>query len=100
MKIENPKVFISYWWSNEKYIDRVVEFAQRLRTDGVYVLFDQFHMKLGNDTNDFMEKCVKDPSVTNVFYFPLTIKRNKNKTHSIEETSKQYLSAFEDILNK
>lgn len=66
MKIENPKVFISYCWSNEKYIDKVVEFAQRLRSDGVDVLLDQFHMKLGNDTNDFMEKCVKDPSVTNV----------------------------------
>ena len=69
MKIENPKVFISYCWSNEKYIDRVVEFAQRLRSDGVDVLLDQFHMKLGNDTNDFMEKMRKRSKCHKCFDF-------------------------------
>ena len=69
MKIETPKVFISYCWSNEKYIDRVVEFAQRLRSDGVDVLLDQFHMKLGNDTNDFMEKMRKRSKCHKCFDF-------------------------------
>lgn len=65
-KIEKPRVFISYCWSNQKYIDRVVEFAMRLRGDGVDVVLDQFHMKLGNDMNNFMEKCVNDSTITNV----------------------------------
>ena len=64
--IEKPKVFISYCWSNQKYIDRVVDFSQRLVGDGVDVVLDQFQMRLGNDMNNFMEKCVKDPSITNV----------------------------------
>lgn len=65
-KVENPKVFISYCWSNDAYITKVVEFAQRMRVDGINVVLDKFQMKLGNDMNNFMEKCVSDPSVTNV----------------------------------
>lgn len=65
-KIEHPKIFISYCWSNKEYIDKVVEFAKRLRSDGIDVVLDQFDMKLGHDTNNFMEKCVKDTSITNV----------------------------------
>lgn len=65
-KIEKPKIFISYCWTNSEYITKVVEFAQRLRNDGIDVILDQFNMKLGNDTNNFMEKCVNDPSITNV----------------------------------
>lgn len=66
MSIDKPKVFISYCWSDDKYIKRVVDFANRLRGDGVDVVLDQFHMKLGNDLNNFMEKCVSDPNITNV----------------------------------
>lgn len=65
-KIEKPKIFISYCWTNSEYINKVVEFAQRLRSDGIDVVLDQFAMKLGNDTNNFMEKCVNDSSITNV----------------------------------
>ena len=28
-KIENPKIFISYCWSNDAYIEKVVDFAKR-----------------------------------------------------------------------
>lgn len=65
-KIENPKIFISYCWSNDVYIDKVVDFAKRLRSDGINVILDQFQMKLGNDMNNFMEKCVNDSTITNV----------------------------------
>lgn len=65
-KIENPKVFISYCWSNEEYINKVVDFAKRLRSNGIDVVLDQFQMKLGNDMNNFMEKCVNDKTITNV----------------------------------
>lgn len=65
-KIEKPKVFISYCWSNDDYINKVVDFSKRLRSDGVNVVLDQFQMKLGNDMNNFMEKCVNDNSIINV----------------------------------
>lgn len=65
-KIENPKIFISYCWSDDDYIVKVVDFAKRLRSDGINVVLDQFQMKLGNDMNNFMEKCVTDSTITNV----------------------------------
>lgn len=39
--IENPKVFISYAWSNEEYQNKVLSFATALMNDGVDVLFDK-----------------------------------------------------------
>ena len=61
-----PKVFISYTWSNNDYIKKVTQFVNRLVGDGVDVLFDQYEMKPGKSLNNYMEKSVHDPSVTNV----------------------------------
>lgn len=65
-KIEQPKVFISYAWTSNEYTNRVDDFANRLISDGIDVLFDKFEMTPGKELIDFMEKSVKEPSVTNV----------------------------------
>jgi hypothetical protein len=65
-KIEHPKIFISYAWTDEDYTKKVTEFVNRLLGDGIEVIFDKFDMKPGNEMTDFMEKSVKDPSVTSV----------------------------------
>ncbi len=62
----NPKVFISYAWSNEEYKEKVLELAKKLKNDGVEILIDRWDLKPGNDMYSFMEKSVSDPSVTNV----------------------------------
>ena len=61
-----PKVFVSYAWTNNDYIMKVTHFVYRLISDGVDVLFDQFEMSPGKSLNNYMESCVKDPSITNV----------------------------------
>lgn len=61
--IDNPKVFISYSWSSEEYEEKVMNFAVRLQKDGIEVLIDKWIMEPGNDTINFMEKCVKDPGI-------------------------------------
>ena len=61
-----PKVFISYAWTNDEYVLKVSEFVKRLRSDGIDTLFDQFDLESGNSLNNFMEKCVKDQTVTHV----------------------------------
>lgn len=66
MEAFKPKVFISYTWSNDDYIIKVSQFVNRLVSDGVNVLFDQYEMKPGKSLNNYMEKCVIDPTVTNV----------------------------------
>lgn len=65
-KLDNPKVFISYAWSTKEYDERVINFASRLRQDGIDVLLDKWMIDPGADTVNFMEKCVKDPTVTYV----------------------------------
>ena len=65
-RIEKPKVFISYAWADETFENLVLSFASQLVNDGVDVVFDKWDLTEGNDTYAFMEKCVTDPSVTNV----------------------------------
>ena len=65
-RIENPKVFLSYAWGEKEYQNMVLAFATQLVRDGIDVVFDKWDLAEGNDTNAFMEKCVNDPTITNV----------------------------------
>ena len=58
-KIPNPKVFISYSWKNPEYKSRVRELAERLISDGVKVILDQWDLKPGHDMYFFMEKSIE-----------------------------------------
>ena len=64
-----PKVFISYSWTTQQHQDQVKEWADRLMSDGVEVIIDIYDLKSGQDKYDFMEKMVKDATVTNVLVF-------------------------------
>lgn len=64
--IAHPKVFISYAWTSEAYVNKVATFAAELQQIGIEVLFDKFEMKPGNELNKFMERSVNDSTVTNV----------------------------------
>lgn len=67
--MENPKIFISYSWSSQDHCDRIRQYAERLISDGVDVIFDQWSLSEGQDKYAFMEKMVSDPSITNVLIF-------------------------------
>ena len=81
-KIENPKVFISYAWGSEEYQNKVLAFVSQLRSDGIDTVFDKWDLIEGNDTYAFMEKCVTDPSVTNVLMLLDPIYAKKADDHS------------------
>ena len=61
-----PKVFISYAWTSQEYQEKVISLAMQLKSDGIDVILDVWHLKAGNDKNAFMEKSVNDDSVTSV----------------------------------
>ena len=63
---EHPKIFISYSWSSKEYEEKVMDLAVKLQGDGVEVIIDKWIMQPGNDTINFMEKCVKDPEINYV----------------------------------
>lgn len=81
-KIENPKVFISYAWGSDEYQNKVLAFVSQLRSDGIDTIFDKWDLTEGNDTYAFMEKCVNDPSVTNVLMLLDPIYAQKADDHS------------------
>jgi len=64
--MKNPKVFISYSWSNHQHEQWVIELATELMQNGVDVIFDKWDLKEGNDAIAFMEKMVTDPEIKKV----------------------------------
>lgn len=60
------KVFISYAWSSEEHIEKVINLAQRLVNDGIDVIIDKWNLKPGNDKYRFMEQAVTESDVKNV----------------------------------
>src|SRR5260370_16362154 len=69
MSDKPPKVFISYSWTSPAHCDLVRSYAERLRSDGVDTVLDQWDLSEGQDKYAFMEKMVTDPSVTHVLFF-------------------------------
>ena len=61
-----PKIFISYRWTSPDHEEWVLQFATSLRSDGVDVILDKWHLQEGQDTLVFMEQMVSDPSVIKV----------------------------------
>lgn len=93
-KIEHPKVFISYAWGSKEYQDEVLSFAYKLQSDGIEVIIDKWSLSEGNDTYAFMEKCVTDPSITNVLVLldPIYAKKADEHTGGVG-TETQIISA-------
>lgn len=76
-KIDNPKVFISYAWSSEDYKRKVLDLAHKLGDNGIKVVIDKSDLREGNYIYAFMERSVKDDSITNVLILidPIYAKR-------------------------
>lgn len=64
-----PKVFVSYSWTNQKHVDRILEWCSRLCQEGVDVEIDKWSLAEGHDKYAYMERMVKDPSITHVLIF-------------------------------
>jgi len=55
-----PKAFVSYSWDSDDHRTWVRNFGTRLRTDGVDVTLDQWHLFPGDQLTGFMEAAVRD----------------------------------------
>lgn len=63
-KLQVPRVFISYSQSDHK--EMVLDIVDRLRSDGVDAIVDEYDLELGHDVNLFMERTVNDPEMSKV----------------------------------
>jgi len=64
--MSDPKLFISYCWSNSEHEEWVLRLGTELRENGVNVILDKWDLKEGNDANAFMEKMVSDEEIKKV----------------------------------
>jgi HEAT repeat protein len=55
-----PKVFISYSWEDDAHNQWVVDFATRLRKEGVETIIDKWGVRIGESLTVFMEGAVRD----------------------------------------
>lgn len=61
-----PKLFISYSWTNTPHEQWVIDLATQLVESNVDVILDKWELKEGHDANAFMEKMVTDPEIKKV----------------------------------
>lgn len=61
-----PKIFISYSWKPTQNKQKVLQLAERLSTDFVHVILDDWDLKEGQDKYLFMEQMVNNPEVKRV----------------------------------
>jgi len=54
----HPSVFISYSWDSEQHKQWVLNLANRLCENGVYVYLDQYDLRMGKDMTHFMEDAI------------------------------------------
>ena len=67
--MQTPRAFISYSWSSPGHCDLIRSYAERLVSDGVDVILDQWSLSEGQDKYAFMEKMVTDSGITHVLIF-------------------------------
>ncbi len=54
------KVFVSYSWDNDDHKNWVRELSTQLRSDGIEVILDQWHLVPGEQLPEFMERAVRE----------------------------------------
>ena len=67
-----PTAFVSYSWDSDEHRDWVLEFATRLRGDGVETVLDQWHLVPGDQLPAFMEKAVRESDYVLIVCTPRT----------------------------
>jgi hypothetical protein len=65
-RIDRPKIFISYSWSNTLHEEWVIDLAERLMSDGIHVILDKWDLKEGQDKYHFIEQMVNEEQIKRV----------------------------------
>ncbi len=64
--INTPKIFISYSWKPIVNKQKAISLAERLSSDGINVIFDDWNLSEGQDKYQFMEQMVTDTDINRV----------------------------------
>lgn len=58
--MSHPTAFISYSWDSDDHKQWVRSLAARLRSDGIEVTLDQWHLAPGDQIPEFMERAIRE----------------------------------------
>lgn len=74
----HPKVFISYSHDSESHKAWVKKLATDLRKNGVDVILDQFHLRIGQDLRSFMEERLNEAEIVLCICSSNYVKKSNN----------------------
>jgi hypothetical protein len=80
---KHPGVFISYAWESDELKKWVLEFAKHLRRCGIDVTLDQWHLGLGDNRFQFMEKSVTHSEFVLVICTPTYAERSEERSGGV-----------------
>jgi hypothetical protein len=83
MRVENPSAFISYSWESEPHKEWVLCLATALRTKGVDVILDRWHLRLGDDIAEFMDKSVSNADYILLVCSPNYAEKSNSRTGGV-----------------
>jgi hypothetical protein len=63
---DRPKVFVSYSWKPISNKEKTLDLANRLSSDGVHAIIDEWDLSEGQDKYRFMEQMVNDHEIKRV----------------------------------
>lgn len=66
MEITNPKVFVSYSWTNPEHESFVIGLAEDLVGSGVDIIIDKWNLRDGQNSISFMESMINDETIKKV----------------------------------
>lgn len=75
--------FISYSWDNDAHKAWARDLATRLRSSGIEVVLDQWHLVPGDQLTQFMESAVRDSEFVLIICTPRYKARSDNRTGGV-----------------
>lgn len=73
------KTFISYSWDNEDHKQWVKDLAQKLRSDGIEAILDEWELALGDQLTHFMEKKIQECEYVLIICTPDYCKKSNDR---------------------
>jgi hypothetical protein len=97
---KNRSVFISYAWESEELKQLVLEFAKHLRRNGIDVTLDRWHLDLGDNRFQFLERSVSRSEFVLVICTPTYAEKSEERSGGVGYESNIITSSIAEKAGK
>jgi hypothetical protein len=78
-----PSAFISYSWDSDDHKLWVRQLAEQLRKQGVNVILDQWHLKVGGNRTHFMENSIQTSDFVVIVCTPIYAQKSNSRSGGV-----------------